>query len=126
MTEFKVSKRKLYWLVTSPFLLLMTYFAWGSLKQVPPLVEALTHLGYPPYVLPILGAANSLGVVAIVYGRLKVLKEWAYAGVTFNLIAASVSHHFIQDHHGVAFVPILFLIPVIGSYYLWSKSGKTF
>ncbi|MNT06708.1 hypothetical protein D3C72_1413870 [compost metagenome] len=112
--------------MTSPFLMLMAYFAWGSLNQVPPLVEALTHLGYPPYVLSILGIANALGVVAIIYGRLKVLKEWSYAGVTFNLMAASISHYFIQDHNGVAFMPIIFLIPVIGSYYLWCKSGKTF
>jgi hypothetical protein len=126
MDEFKVSRRKLYWLVSSPFVLLMVYFAWGSLANVPALVQAVMQLGYPPYVLEILGIANLLGVIAIIVGKIRVLKEWAYAGITFNLIAASISHVYIEDHTGIAIVPLLFLVPVVASYYLWNKYDKKF
>ena len=126
MDEFKVSRRKLYWLVTSPFVLLMVYFAWGSLTKVPALVDAVTNLGYPPYVLEILGLANLLGVIAIFVGKVKILKEWAYAGITFNLVAACISHVYIDDHTGIAMVPLLFLIPVFASYYLWVKYDKRY
>ena len=56
-----------------------------------PVVAVITHLGYPVYVLTILGGWKLLGAVALLMPRLPRLKEWAYAGTFFELTGAAVS-----------------------------------
>jgi hypothetical protein len=56
------------------------------------IVMTINHLGYPIYVLNILGVWKLLGAVALLVPRFPILKEWAYAGVTFNMTGAVVSH----------------------------------
>jgi hypothetical protein len=60
----------------------------------------LHHLGYPEYFPAILGTAKLLGVVAFALPGTRRLKEWAYAGFTFDLLAALVSH--LAVHDGIA------------------------
>jgi DoxX-like family len=57
-----------------------------------PVVEVVTQLGYPVYVLRILGLLKLAGAVVMFLPRLPRLKEWAYAGVTFELTGAAASH----------------------------------
>jgi len=57
-----------------------------------PVVEVVTQLGYPLYVLRILGILKLAGAVVLFVPRLPRLKEWAYAGVTFELTGAAASH----------------------------------
>jgi hypothetical protein len=59
-----------------------------------PVLDVMRELGYPPYFVPLLGVAKLLGVVALVapWPRAATLREWAYAGFTFDLVAAVVSH----------------------------------
>ena len=59
-----------------------------ELPQVRGLIE---RLGYPPYFLVILGIWKLLGAVALVIPRFPRLKEWAYAGVIFDLTGAVAS-----------------------------------
>ena len=58
----------------------------------PPVVGVVTHLGYPVYILRILGVWKLLGAVIIVVPGLPRLKEWAYAGVFFELTGATASY----------------------------------
>jgi len=60
----------------------------------------LHHLGYPEYFPAILGTAKLLGVVAFALPGTRRLKEWAYAGFTFDLLAALVPH--LAVHDGIA------------------------
>ena len=86
MTSEKKAKwiktaRRIYWTVTLLFVVTMmsaglTYLAGASFN-----VEGVTHLGYPAYLLKILGIAKFLGAIAILQGRFRTLKEWAYARV---------------------------------------------
>jgi uncharacterized membrane protein YphA (DoxX/SURF4 family) len=57
-----------------------------------PVVEVVTQLGYPVYLLRILGILKLAGAVVLFVPRLPRLKEWAYAGVTFELTGAAASH----------------------------------
>lgn len=57
-----------------------------------PVVGVVTHLGYPVYILWILGVWKLLGAVVIVVPGLPRLKEWAYAGVFFELTGAAASY----------------------------------
>ena len=57
-----------------------------------PVVDVVTQLGYPEYVLTILGTLKLAGAVAMFAPRLPRLKEWAYAGVVLELAGAAASH----------------------------------
>lgn len=56
-----------------------------------PVVAVLAHLGYPVYVLTILGWWKVLGAIVLLAPRFPRLKEWAYAGTFFDLTGAAVS-----------------------------------
>jgi uncharacterized membrane protein YphA (DoxX/SURF4 family) len=58
----------------------------------PPVVEVVTQLGYPVYLLTILGCWKLLGAVALLVPRFPRLKEWAYAGTFFEMTGAVASH----------------------------------
>lgn len=87
-----------YWVVTLLFVLpLMTAgvtFLMGMQSNVDNIVATF---GYPMYIMKILGAAKILGGIAILYGRFRTLKEWAYPGFTLNMIGAIASHIFAHQ-----------------------------
>jgi uncharacterized membrane protein YphA (DoxX/SURF4 family) len=56
-----------------------------------PVAEILTHLGYPIYLLTILGLWKLLGGIVLLAPRLPRLKEWAYAGAFFVYMGAVAS-----------------------------------
>ncbi len=113
----------IYWVLTAPFVLMVGAGGLGLLAGAAPNVEGITHLGYPVYLCKILGTAKLLGVIAILYGRLETLKEWAYAGITFNLLGASASHAFSGDGFGKVIAPVIILGFVLTSYRLWKNPG---
>ncbi|MBP6218683.1 MAG: DoxX family protein [Oligoflexales bacterium] len=117
-----VHKQKvIFWVVTAPFVAMMIPSALGMLMQWPQNVEGIGHLGYPVYFMTLLGTAKALGVAALVYRRFRTLTEWAYAGFTFNLIAASYSHYSSGDGLGKAIAPLIILGLVLTSYKLWKR-----
>jgi hypothetical protein len=69
-----------------------------------PIVAGIHRLGYPDYFRQLLGIAKIAGATALVLPGLRVLREWAYAGFTFNLLAAIASHVLSGDavHAGPA------------------------
>ena len=114
--------RWIYWTVTLLFVVTMmsaglTYLAGASFN-----VEGVTRLGYPVYLLKILGTAKLLGAIAILQGRFPTLKEWAYAGYTFNLLGAAASHALNGDPFVKVLTPIIILAFVLVSYRQW-KTG---
>ena len=59
--------------------------------------DSLQHLGYPLYVLTLLGVCKILGVITILLPRLPLLKEWAYAGFAITLVSALIAHFAVGD-----------------------------
>jgi uncharacterized membrane protein YphA (DoxX/SURF4 family) len=51
----------------------------------------MTHLGYPRYFIPFIGVMKLLGCIAILIPGYPKIKEWAYAGLFFDLIGATYS-----------------------------------
>jgi DoxX-like protein len=75
-------------------------FAVGGVMdvlQLPPFFTILKHLGYPGYFSVILGVRKVLGAVAVRAPRFPRLKEWAYAGMFFNMTGAAASHRPVGD-----------------------------
>src|SRR5438876_10759675 len=62
-----------------------------NLFSGPSVVDVVTSLGYPVYVLAILGIWKIPGAVVLVVPRFLRLKEWAYAGIVFELSGAAAS-----------------------------------
>ena len=59
--------------------------------SLPPVVAGVLHLGYPAYFVTLLGIWKMLGGIAILMPRFPRLKEWAYAGMIFDLTGAAYS-----------------------------------
>lgn len=79
-------------------------------------------LGYPLYLMKILGAAKIVGAIAILTGYSKTLKEWAFAGFAINSIGATASHILAGDSANAP-MPLVFFILLMGAYY-FSKKEK--
>jgi hypothetical protein len=85
------------------------------------MTATITGLGYPVYFMKILAVAKLLGIAAILYGGVPVLKEWAYAGFTFDTLGAAASHLASGDGLVVALVPLAFCAAQLTSYFVWKR-----
>jgi uncharacterized membrane protein YphA (DoxX/SURF4 family) len=99
----------LYFVTLGLFALAMLGSGVMNVLQPPQLVESLSQLGYPPYLLTIIGVWKLLGALAIAVPGLPRLKEWAYAGFTFELSGAVISHLVSGDGPGKAAFPLALL-----------------
>lgn len=80
-------------------------------------VTLITHLGYPLYLLPLLGVWKILGVITVLVPGFPVLKEWAYAGFFFTMSGAVVSHLAVGEGAKETFGPVLAVVLTIVSWY---------
>ena len=114
-------KKVLYWILTGLMAAFMLMASIPDLLQPPEVIAALAHLGYPGYLLPFLGTAKILAVITILFPGFPRLKEWAYAGLVFDLIGAFYSHMSVGDPFSVWIFAIIGLLLVSGSYFLHRK-----
>lgn len=84
----------------------------------------MQHLGYPPYFAAMLGAWKLLGALAIAAPGFPRLKEWAYAGFAFDLIAAAASRAAVGDGAADIVAPLVFLALVVASWALRPASRR--
>jgi hypothetical protein len=80
------------------------------------IAKGLTALGYPTYFPLILGAWKALGAVALVAPVHPLLREWAYAGFTFNYTGAMFSHVARKEYKKV-FAPLIIFCILAISYF---------
>jgi len=88
------------------------------LLHIPHFVEEMAHLGYPSYFLAFLGTWKILGAATIVAPRFPRLKEWAYAGMMFDIVGAIVSRLASGDSPIVLVVPFIIACAVAVSWAL--------
>ena len=107
-----------FWSTTGLFCLAFTGGGLAHLTHQPMMAEGMARLGYPPFVMTILGTAKLLGVVALLAPGRPLLKEWAYAGFSFNLLGALASHVFAGDPPSELVGPAALLVLGAASYLL--------
>ncbi len=107
-----------YWVLTTLFCFAMGVAGIMNLIGVEAQQEALSSLSYPSYLMKILGVAKVAGVIALLIPGVPLLKEWAYAGFTFDLLGASASHAFSQHSIPEIVTPLVVLVVATGSYWL--------
>jgi hypothetical protein len=94
-----------------------------DLQRGPAMLAGMSHLGYPSYFMLILGAWKVLGALALVAPRFPRLKEWAYAGIAFDLTGAALSHAAVGDGAAKVIVPLVLFGLVATSWALRAPSS---
>jgi hypothetical protein len=79
----------LYWTFTSLFAFFMLGSAIPDIFSTQVAVDGFNQMSMPPYLLPFLGVAKTLGVIAILIPGYPRVREWAYAGLVFDLLGAT-------------------------------------
>jgi hypothetical protein len=116
----------LYWVFTILFSALMIFSSYGSIL-VNDDAKKLIHeqLGYPIYFIPFTGWAKLIGAIVILIPGLKTIKEWAYAGLFFDLVAVVYSSIALSGTvDPMMLFMLVWFVPGILSYIFWKKKMK--
>ena len=105
-----------YWVVTGLMAAFMLMASIPDVLRQRQAIEVFGHLGYPAYLLLFLGTAKILGVIAVLLPDAGRLREWAYAGLVFDIIGALYSHLSVGDPVNVWGFAVVGLVLVGGSY----------
>ncbi len=116
----------IYWISTILFALLMIFSAVGGLQPSQQAIDLLhSNMGYPIYFIQFISIAKLLGSIAILIPGLNRIKEWAYAGLFFDLAGALYSGIASAGKFDPMMLTMLFwIVPGIVSYYFWQKKMK--
>jgi DoxX-like family len=108
-----------YWITTGLLALLLLSTGFLDITRQPTMVAGVTSLGYPEYFLTLDGLAKWAAAAAILIPGLVLMKEWAYAGLTFLTLGAAWSH--LASHQSPA--PPLFVLALVqASCLLWRRT----
>jgi len=112
----------LYWVFTALIAAFMLFSAIPNIISNADSIALINGvLGYPKYIIPFLGLAKAIAAIAILIPGLKRIKEWAYAGLCFDLVGATYS---LVAVGGVNVQIIFMILPIVVlfiSYYFWVK-----
>lgn len=115
----------MYWIITGLLAAFLLITGIADIIKLPEAVVIFKHLGYPEYLLPFIGVAKVLAAIAIVFPRFPGLKEWAYAGLAFDILGALYSHIAVGDPFAAWIIPAVALAVVAASYFLYHKTRQT-
>jgi hypothetical protein len=115
------TKRIIYWVATILFAAFLLADGFAGVTQMQAGKDSLIQLGYPLYVLYIVGGAKLLGAIAILQTRYHTIKEWAFAGFAIDCLGAAASWYFVSGPGLFFFVSLVFLAIMFIPYYMWKK-----
>jgi DoxX-like family len=107
-----------YWIVTGLLSFGMLLGGTAQILRAKFNVDGIVHLGYPEYVLPILGTWKVLAIFVILMPKYLLIKEWAYAGLFFLLSGGVVSHFASGDGISQTLPVFVFMCLTVASWYL--------
>ena len=116
--------RIIYWIATLWLCLGMLSTAVVQLLKVKDEAHMMAQLGYPLYLLTLLGIWKILGVIAVLIPKFGLVKEWAYAGFFFAMSGAVYSHLAIGDKAMTLFGPVLLIVLTALSWYFRPADRK--
>jgi hypothetical protein len=110
-----MARKIAYWtstaIVAAALLMALTYLS-GS-EQV---VSGFAKAGYPQHLRIVLGIAKPIAAIVLLLPGFALLKEWAYAGVTFALVMAFISANASGEPVPTRILPLVLLILLAVSY----------
>jgi hypothetical protein len=117
--------RKITYWVTTVFVATVFFITGiGNLVPAAHIARDMSHLGYPAYFLNILGTWKMLAAITIVFPGVSQLKEWAYAGLMFDLTGAAFSRSVCGDGVMMVIVPVIISGLVVISWALRPNENK--
>lgn len=114
----------IYWVATLWLSLGMVSTGIVQIMKMEEEIDNFTSLGYPQYLMTIIGVWKILGVIAILILGFQLLKEWAYAGFFFVMSGAVISHLVSCHSVGEIFPPLILLILTVISWYFRPADRK--
>jgi hypothetical protein len=123
-TQPSKGKTIVYWATTGLLSVGLLGSGFAKLSAQAPLVENMNHLGFPPYLLSILGFWMVAGAIVLLVPGAARVKEWAYAGVVFQMTGAAASHMFAGDALSQSAPTLFFVGLAIASYMLRPASRR--
>jgi hypothetical protein len=121
----RMNKKVIYVTSTAILVLELLAGAFMDLAQLPVVVQDVRSIGYPTYVLYIVGVWKILAVGALLWPRLPRLREWAYAGVFFEMSGAVASHVLAGDPVRKYAAPLAFTFLTLVSW-RFAPGGRPF
>ena len=106
----------IYWIFALLLFLFLIVFGVQDLRRAHAVVSTIRHLGYPEYFSYLIGTGKLLAAATLAYPKTRVLREWAYAGITFELISSFASHSFVGDPWTSRVAPLVVLAIVALAY----------
>jgi uncharacterized membrane protein len=122
-----MEKRNLaiYWTTTGLMSVGMLGSGLAQIAHAKEMIDLVVPLGYPLYILYIIGVWKILGVITILVPGFKILKEWAYAGFFFVMTGALISHLASADYSLKGLIgPFMQTIFIITSWYFRPANRK--
>lgn len=120
----KKTNKIIYWVATLFLSVGMLAGGIQQMLQVGGYNEIVTQLGYPLYLLSIIGTWKILGVIAILIPKFPLLKEWAYAGFFFVMTGAAISHLAVGQPFVETIPALILLIAIVLSWYFRPTDRK--
>ena len=114
----------IYWTVTIFLSIGMLAGGTQQMLQIGGYNDIVTNLGYPLYLLSIIGTWKILGVIAILIPKFPLLKEWAYAGFFFVMSGATISHLVNGQAFSEALPSLILLTVTVLSWYFRPANRK--
>jgi len=113
----------LYWTFTILFSLLMIFSSVGGIQPSQQAIELIhDSLGYPIYFIQFISVAKIIGAVVILVPNFNRIKEWAYAGLFFDLLSAIYSGIASSGKFDPLMLSmVIWVVPGILSYVFWHK-----
>lgn len=114
----------IYWICTIFLAIAMLAGGIQQTLQIGGYNEIVSGLGYPMYLLSLIGIWKCLGVIAILVPGFLLLKEWAYAGFFFVMSGAAISHFASGETFAEAFPALILLVVTVLSWYFRPANRK--
>ena len=122
--RWALARSTAYWLLTIVVSFELAAGALWDLLRIEYVRVVLAHLGYPLYLLIILGVWRIPGALALLVPRFPRLKEWAYAGAFFDYTGACASHYLAGNGPGQWVGPLIFATFTLASWALRPPSRR--
>jgi hypothetical protein len=112
------SRLNAYWITTGIVVAELIAGSGFDLLKTSSARLIIEHLGYPDYLMTILGFWKLMGAIALIVPGFPMVKEWAYAGIFFEMSGAGASHLLFGDGIPDIIAPLFFIILTIASWAL--------
>jgi uncharacterized membrane protein YphA (DoxX/SURF4 family) len=114
----------IYWIATLWLALGMVSTGFIQLIKHPEEVASMEKLGYPLYLLTLLGFWKILGAIAVLIPKFPLVKEWAYAGFFFAMTGATYSRIAANEPIAAVLSSVLLLALTIVSWWFRPADRK--